>query len=86
MSYRVSTRHQVATLRRAMSPSQVTLVCVPSRGKSLANLGTGLGSAAIEHVGLVHTVLMLGACAQVVGIGLAFVPAAGELDHVARSD
>ena len=44
-------------------------------------LGMALGGTAVDRIGLVPTVLLLGACAQLVGVGLLFVPALKELDH-----
>jgi predicted MFS family arabinose efflux permease len=50
-------------------------------------LGAGLGGTAVERLGLVPTALLLGACAQLVGVGLVFVPALSEFDqdHARRS-
>jgi predicted MFS family arabinose efflux permease len=43
-------------------------------------LGMALGGAAVDAIGLGPTVLLLGACSQLVSVGLLFVPALRELD------
>jgi hypothetical protein len=48
-------------------------------------LGMALGGGAVDTVGLAPTVLLLGACSQVVGVGLLFVPALHELDRQGSS-
>ena len=44
-------------------------------------LGMALGGAAVDAIGLAPTVLLLGACSQLVGVGLLVVPALHELDR-----